>query len=86
MNLFLDTCTFLRVVLDPSKLSTTSVQLFTDPSNTVYLSAVSAWEIAVEHRLGQISLQQSPARFIPDQRSRHGIDPLGLSEDAVRRH
>jgi PIN domain nuclease of toxin-antitoxin system len=83
MNLLLDTCTFLWVALDPSKLSTTAVQLFKDPSNTVYLSAVSAWEISVKHGLGQISLRQSPAQFIPDQRARHVIDPLALTEDAV---
>ena len=43
MNYLLDTCTFLWIALEPSKLSATATQLFSDPSNTVYLSAVSAW-------------------------------------------
>lgn len=31
-----------------------------DPGNEVYLSALSAWEIAIKHRLGRLPLPESP--------------------------
>lgn len=69
MKLLLDTCTFLWVVLEPAKLSPRCVDLFTDPANSCFLSAVSAWEIAVKHGLGQIVLRQPPHVFVPSARA-----------------
>ncbi len=75
MNLLLDTCTFLWVVLEPARLSTRASQLFTDRANTCALSAVSAWEITVKYGLGKLELTVPPASFVPEQRERHGISP-----------
>ncbi len=80
MNLLLDTCTFLWIVLDPARLSATASQAYTDPANTCWLSVVSAWEIAVKYGLGQIVLQMPPDQFVPQQRTRHGIGALSLEE------
>jgi PIN domain nuclease of toxin-antitoxin system len=81
MRLLLDTCTFLWIVLEPTRLSARATQLFTDPGNSCFLSAVSSWEIAVKYGLGQISLQQPPQVLVPAQRLIHGIGPLPLNED-----
>jgi PIN domain nuclease of toxin-antitoxin system len=51
-KLLLDTCTFLWVIRDSPELSPLARDLFSNPENTVYLSAVSAWEISVKHGLG----------------------------------
>ena len=83
MNILLDTCTFLWISSGSAQLSPAARQLFADPANEVYLSAVSAWEIAVKHGLGRLPLPSPPERFIPEQRSQHGIDPLALDEPAV---
>lgn len=80
MNLLLDTCTFLRLVLEPARLSPGAGRLLADPANRVYLCVVSAWEIAVKYSLGQISLQQPPKQWIPDQRVKHWIHSLDLIE------
>ncbi len=80
MNLLLDTCTFLWVVLEPARLSTRASQLFTDRANTCALSAVSAWEITVKYGLGKLELTVPPASFVPEQRERHGIMSLPLLE------
>lgn len=85
MKVLLDTCTFLWVTLDPSALSARAVGLFTDPANTVYLSAVSSWEIVVKHGLRKLTLRESPGRFIPTQRENHEIEPLALTEAAALR-
>lgn len=44
MRILLDTCTFLWVIREESKLSDLALTLFRDPANDVFLSAVSAWE------------------------------------------
>jgi PIN domain nuclease of toxin-antitoxin system len=56
------------------------MDVFTDPKNEVYLSAVSNWEIIVKYRLGKLSLPLSPEKFIPKERKRHMITSLDLSE------
>ena len=83
MNLLLDTCTFLWIVTGAPELSPTARQAFTDPTNEVYLSSVSVWEIAVKHALGRLPLPVAPERFVPEQRKRHQIRALPLEEIAV---
>jgi PIN domain nuclease of toxin-antitoxin system len=73
MRLLLDTATFLGVVSDASELSGSARELVVDPENDVYLSAVSAWEIAVKHALGRLALPESLERFVPEQRKQPGI-------------
>ncbi len=83
MNILLDTCTFLWIVRDSSKLSTTARALFSNPCHTVYLSAVSAWEITVKHGLGRLPLAEPPHEYIPKERVKHEIASLDLTEAAV---
>ena len=83
MKLLLDTCTFLWIVAGAPELSDRARIAFTAPDNEVYLSAVSAWEIAVKHGLGRLPLPSPPSDFIPEMRQRHGIAPLPLSEEAA---
>ena len=60
MNLLLDTCSFLWITLDPTQFSSQALLLFQDPANRVFLSAVSAWEIAVKYGLGNFSYSNRP--------------------------
>lgn len=83
MKLLLDTCTFLWILTDAAELSATSREAFTDPENEVFLSAVSAWEIALKHSLGKLSLPDDPAAYIPRQRERHFIRALPLEEGSI---
>ena len=80
MRLLLDTCTFLWIVGGAPELSARARQAFADPGNEVYLSAASAWEIAVKHRLGRLPLPETPDRFVPRARDAHGIDRLDIDE------
>jgi PIN domain nuclease of toxin-antitoxin system len=83
MKLLLDTCTFIWIALDTPQLSDTASRLFRDPSNQVYLSAASAWEIAVKSGQGRLSLPQSAGKFITEQRMLHEIESLPISEEAA---
>lgn len=83
MKVLLDTCTFLWVIDGAPELSATARQIFADPSNDVFLSAISVWEIAVKHGLGRLPLPEAPDRLIPRMRVNHGIESLPLDEDAT---
>ena len=81
--MLLDTCTFLWTVSDPARLSSAAAGAIVDPDNEVLLSAVSGWEIALKHELGKLALDRPPERYVPEERARHGIEPLALDEDAT---
>lgn len=83
MKLLVDTCTFLWIVGDDAALSARARTLFAAADNAVFLSAASAWEIAVKHSLGRLQLPAPPERFVADMRERHGIAPLPIDEESA---
>ena len=54
MKLLLDTCTVLWATLSSKSLSPKAQRLLAAESNVVYVSAVTAWEIATKFRKGKI--------------------------------
>ena len=80
MKLLLDTCTFLWFQADAPQLSPTARAQILDPTNEVYLSAVSVWEIARMYARGGISLPSHPSTLIPAVRKDSGIASLPLTE------
>lgn len=80
MKILLDTCAFLWLIRGRREATPMARALFSDPANDIYLSSVSAWEIAVKHRLGKLPLGDVPVRYVPDERNKHGIDTLVLKE------
>jgi PIN domain nuclease of toxin-antitoxin system len=54
VKVLLDTHTLIWAVLAPEYLSRKASQIVTDSSNTVLVSAASAWEIATKVRLGKL--------------------------------
>ena len=85
MRLLLDTCTFLWLIGEPRLLSGPASEACTDGENELFLSAASAWEIAVKHSRGALMLPEPPLRFVPSQRKAHGIDALPVTEGASLR-
>ncbi len=83
MRFLLDTVTFLWLIADSPRLPERVRAEFSDPSNDVFLSSVSTWEIAVKHDLGRLPLPETPERFIPSMREAHGIETLPLDEAAT---
>jgi len=47
-----------------------------DRHNALYLSAASAWEIAIKHRIGRLPLPAPPEEFVPERLVRDGVTPL----------
>jgi MYXO-CTERM domain-containing protein len=68
MKILLDTCTFLWLAADDPALSAEVRDACSDPTNEVYLSAISAWEIAIKHRLGRLPLPEPPTVYVSSRR------------------
>lgn len=79
----LDTCTFLWAVDNTSKLSAAARSALVDPANDVYLSAISAWEIAVKQVNGALALSEPAHAYVPKYREAHGFIELPLDEAAA---
>jgi PIN domain nuclease of toxin-antitoxin system len=75
MRLLLDTHTFLWWVTDPDSLSRKARRSITDPENEIFVSAATAWEIAIKFHLGRLK-QAEP--FVYSLRS--DLRKLGFSE------
>ncbi len=67
MNLLLDTHTFLYYVNSSSLLSDPARDAIADPANKIYLSVVSAWEIAIKSSLNKLQIPKPVEIFIPEQ-------------------
>jgi PIN domain nuclease of toxin-antitoxin system len=80
VKLLLDTCTFLWFQADSPQLSPTARAQILDPTNEVYFSAVSVWEIARKYAQGRLSLPSHPSTLIPAVRKDSGIASLSLTE------
>ncbi|HLK15939.1 MAG TPA: type II toxin-antitoxin system VapC family toxin [Fimbriimonadaceae bacterium] len=59
MNLLLDTHALIWTVAEPTKLKKQWLAAIVDPSNSVWVSAISIWEISIKLRLGKISLPRN---------------------------
>jgi PIN domain nuclease of toxin-antitoxin system len=83
MRLLLDTCTFLWILTDPAKVPGPVLEAYQSPGNQVFLSAASAWEIALKYSIGKLPLPSDPVRFVPAQRDAHAIRSLEITEEAA---
>jgi PIN domain nuclease of toxin-antitoxin system len=66
-----------------SRVSPLARGLCADRDNELYLSVVSAWEIALKQVAGRLPLPEPATRYVLSRRRANGIASLDLSEDAV---
>ena len=81
MRVLLDTHTFLWWIADDPWLSPRAREIISDGENHLFLSAASAWEIAIKARLGRLTIPEPIATFVPAQLAENAIEglPIGLS-------
>lgn len=58
MNLLIDTHVFLWWVAGGARLPASVFEALAIPGNTVFVSAVSVWEIAIKRRAGKLSFSK----------------------------
>lgn len=78
MKLLLDTQVFLWWIVDEESLSDHARNLMRDGSNILFLSAASAWEIAIKASIGRLDIGGEPAQVIAEQMAANAIQPLPI--------
>ena len=77
MNLLLDTHTLIWVFSQDERLSRVAADAIRDGSNLVFVSAVTAWEVAIKKALGKLRV---PDNYREGLR-RYRFTPLSISTE-----
>ena len=71
MRLLLDTHTFLWWVSDWDQIAKPARQAIADPSNEVFVSAVSGWEIGVKKAKGRLTAPDNLTAVVEEKQFQH---------------
>ena len=77
MNLLLDTHALLWWDLNSDHLSAAARTAISDAANTVFVSAVSIWEISIKQKRGKLRLSGSPLAML----AKNAFLPLAISPE-----
>jgi PIN domain nuclease of toxin-antitoxin system len=85
MDILLDTHAFLRWVEDDALLSARARSAIAETADRVYLSAASAWELAIKRSLGKLKLALPVDRYVASHLEANGFSwlPIELQDIAV---
>ncbi|WP_420632269.1 type II toxin-antitoxin system VapC family toxin [Candidatus Leptofilum sp.] len=78
MKALLDTHTFLWWNMDSPKLSAEARKFIGNGRNQIYLSAATAWEIAIKFAKGRLSLPESPELYVATRLQQHNFLALPI--------
>lgn len=85
MRLLLDTSALIFFARGDERMSRTALAHLQDSDNSVFVSAVSGWEIGLKHALGKLDLPQPPRPFLADVFSRLDFDTIELDLESSLR-
>jgi len=74
----LDTHAFLWWGNEPERLSTRARSFIAAEANTIFFSAVSAWEISVKYAKGHLELPLEAEDYVLTRVGREGFQPLAI--------
>jgi PIN domain nuclease of toxin-antitoxin system len=83
VKLLLDTCAFLWALSGEPTLPPRVAEMIRNPDHEVFLSAASAWEIAIKYANGRLTLPEHPERYVPAMRAERGFASLVVDEESV---
>lgn len=81
-SLLLDTCALIWLATGSNELSK-ETRLLIARAPRVFVSAVSAWEIAVKCYKGKLTLPCDPRRWFTGVIEKYDLDVLGLDSDEM---
>lgn len=76
MKVLLDTHVFLWWNMDSPQLSTNARDIIANGRAEIYVSAATAWEIAIKAHKGRLILPASPAEYMNERLSYYRFRPL----------
>jgi len=78
MRALLDTHAFIWWYSDDPRLNATARAVISDSANDIFVSAVTAFEIATKYALGRLPLPEPPREYALKRMGRHGFQPLAI--------
>ncbi|MEL6777513.1 MAG: type II toxin-antitoxin system VapC family toxin [Cyanobacteria bacterium J06597_16] len=79
-QLLLDTHIFLWLNDRPENLSQAAIESCATPTNELFLSLVSLWEIQIKSQLGKLQISVPWQTMVQRQRDDNGLQILAISE------
>jgi len=77
VRLLLDTHVFLWLQTEPERIGD-HLTLVEDRTTTLFLSAASAWEIAIKYGIERLPLPEPPERYVPTRMRAIGAEALPI--------
>jgi PIN domain nuclease of toxin-antitoxin system len=81
VKLLLDTHVLLWLRNEPEKLDAAIVKLLMEPVHDLFVSAASAWEIAIKQSNGKLVLPSPAEEWFPDALAGSGLEALPITVD-----
>jgi len=79
VKLLLDTQAFLWMVRGTPELSAKAKQVIRDPTNELFLSIASVWEMAIKSSIGKLKLAEPLDVFVPVELQANDVRQLDLA-------
>lgn len=83
MNYILDTHVFLWLIFEPEKLAHNKLEILANPTNNLYITSISFWEICIKYNLGKLELQGLAPEDLPSVANEIGISVINIGEDIM---
>jgi PIN domain nuclease of toxin-antitoxin system len=81
MKYLLDTMVWLWSVGPTERIGRAGLEILTNTTAEVYLSAASSWEIAIKTKLGKFDLPEPPGRYVPKRLALQDIHSLSITQN-----
>lgn len=85
MRWLLDTQCWLWMTSAPERFDPEVRRRLQDPRSTLFLSAASAWEIAIKYQLGKLELPEPPAQYVASRLRQTRVVPLAITHEHALR-
>ncbi len=79
MNLLLDTNALIWWLEDNSRIAGRPRATIADPGNTVYVSAVTTWELAIKVGIGRLRVRTDLTDWLPRELDAQRFTPLPIT-------
>ena len=76
--MLLDTCTLLWLVSDQGRLSQRALSLIEANAGSLFVSAITGFEITIKHRKGGLTLPLPPRDWLEEALDHHGISDIPI--------
>lgn len=81
MRYLLDTVVWLWSLWEPERISRKAHEVMNDLDQEIFLSAVTAWEVAIKSSVGKLTLPEAPTSYVPRRMIEQGLRPLQVSHE-----